>query len=555
MSTTSNAAARPTILGQLVAFLLCLWAAWFCLHLGPAGPEWAQLLGVLFVLAAIASGLRLLAVIGRWLGDLRRHQRLESFASHKGQAKMGDLKAAKAAGLTGPEGWILGRIGKHVLRYSGEAAMLISGPPGSWKGVAFVLLNLLNLPKPTGDRWQSYVVLDVALELYAVSGNYLRAMGYRVVVICPEAERLAKELGISIESVQLNPLSYLKADDPCLAQEIEMAVRMIHPGVEPAKRNGTNEHFDDRARQILACFCYWLLHRYGTVTLPSLRRLTMASTDELRCVLEEGASSEAFGGAMAELARSLLTLMDGLDESTGAFGTAQRSVHLYSASSPLGRHVSDSTFWWSELHDQPTVVFVGIPLERLASQRPFLGLTIETAAQTLVRKRSNRRVSFLLDEIGNIYVPTLMEIVAGYRKCGLQCIFVLQQMCSQTSRVYGKEFSRELLGNCEVVLSLSTSELDDLKRLSEMAGHHTVADGSHTLAEGDEPAPKLSYTGSYQSQPLLRPETIRLLPKSQGVMLMRNQPPFILDLMNYLQDPVLVERAAPNPYYREEQSA
>src|SRR5690606_17480524 len=168
---------------------------------------------------------------------------LEEFADRQGTAKLGDIRAAKQAGLTGPHGWIVGRVGRQVIRYSGEAAMLVSGPPGSWKGVAFVLLNLLNLPKPTNGVWQSYVVLDVALELYAVSANYLRSIGYRVVVICPEAARLAKELGIPIESVQLNPLEFLKPDDPNLDQEIEMAVRVIHPGIEPAKRSGTNEHF------------------------------------------------------------------------------------------------------------------------------------------------------------------------------------------------------------------------------------------------------------------------------------------------------------------------
>ena len=102
-----------------------------------------------------------------------------------------------------------------------------------------------------------------------------------------------------------------------------------------------------------------------------------------------------------------------------------------------------------------------------------------------------------------------------------------------------------------MILALSTTELDDLKRLSELSGNETFRNGSHSLRETTEGAPEVSYSGDYRQRPVLRPETIRLLEKHRAVLLMAGVTPFVVDLVNYLQEPAIKRLADENPFYIE----
>jgi type IV secretion system protein VirD4 len=211
--------------------------------------------------------------------------------------------------------------------------------------------------------------------------------------------------------------------------------------------------------------------------------------------------------------------------------------------------VSEHRLDWGRLKEEPTVVFLIVPPERLKSQQQFVNLTISTSVEALVRHRSKQRVVYLLDEIGNTYIPNLMEIIAGNRKNGIQPVLVLQQLESQLARIYGKEAAREIQGNCDVIMAMSTTELEDLKRLSELAGQETYTDGSHTIRESDNGEPEVSYTGDYKQRPVLTTDAIRRLDRKQAVLLFANAPTLIVDLVNYLHEPAIAERADDNPYY------
>lgn len=541
----------PTVLGQFIWLLLTAAATYYLYEFGKQGAEWASFGALAMVVITVVAVIRVFNAYDQYLYRRRRQRQLESFAKNHGDAKIGNQADAKKAGLLGKEGIILGKIGKQFARYAGEAAVLISGRPGSWKGVAFVVVNLLQAPKPTKKKFQSYIVTDISGELYSVTSRRLRELGYHVVVIASEAKRLSEELGVPIESIQHNPAGYLDSNDPNLIEEVDAFVHLLHQGTDPGKQNGTTQHFDDLARLVLTTCILWLLSKYGEVTLPGIRRCIMSSSDEMHCLLEGASESDAFGGALAESAASVLSLMaSSPEEFSGMLTTATRSIKLYSEGGHVGKLVSQDGFRWSQLKQEPTVVFIMVPPERLKSQAQFLNLIISASAEALVRERSNQRVIYLLDEVGNFYLPNLLQIVSQYRKYGLQVIFILQQLESQLARVYGKEAAREIQGNCEVIMALSTTELEDLKRLSELAGQETLSDGSHTIREAGQGPPEVSYTGSYQGQPILRADMIRRLEKHQGLLLFANAPPFIVELVNYLHTPSLLRLADENPFYK-----
>ncbi|TWT43473.1 type IV secretory system conjugative DNA transfer family protein [Botrimarina hoheduenensis] len=551
MSEAPKPSSPPTLLGQLILCGLASWAAYYFYPDAKQGDGAASLIAIVATIIALVAGMKSLWAFDQKIDRRRRHRQLESFNETKGKAKIGDVRDAKEAGLLGDEGIILGRIGKKLVRYPGEASMLVAGRPGSWKGVAVVILNLLLAPKPTKEKFQSWIVTDFSGELYAVCHRILRVLGYKVVVIASEAERLSRELGVPMESVQHNPAGYLDPNAVSILEDVDTFVHLLHPGVEPGKQNGTTQHFDDLARLVLLTFCLWLLDRYGEVTLPGLRRCVMGGSDEMHCLLEAASESLAFGGALSESASSVLSLMaSSPEEFSGAITTATRSVKLFAAGGPVGQQVSRHDFDWGQLKEEATVVFLIVPPERLTSQAQFVNLTISASAEALARHRSNQRVTYLLDEAGNMHLPNLMTIVALYRKFGIQVILVLQQLEAQLARVYGKEAAREIQGNCEVTMAMSTTELEDLKRLSELAGLETFSDGSHTLRESDEGAPEVSYTGDYKQRPVLTTDAIRRLDRKQAVVLFANAPALIVDLVNYLHEPAIRKLADENPYYR-----
>lgn len=142
--------------------------------------------------------------------------------------------------------------------------------------------------------------------------------------------------------------------------------------------------------------------------------------------------------------------------------------------------------------------------------------------------------------------------MAEYRKFGQQYVLGWQQF-SQAQRIYGAELAREMLGMCEAVLAMNTREPSDCKMLSEMVGSMTQATASQGVdfAQTNGPA-RVTYNGSYQSEPVLRPEDIRTLGKNRALLICGDQPAFVLDKVNYLSDRRLRRLAGKNPYYRKE---
>jgi type IV secretory pathway TraG/TraD family ATPase VirD4 len=170
-------------------------------------------------------------------------------------------------------------------------------------------------------------------------------------------------------SVLHNPACYLDPEEPNIVEDLGTFIHLLHPGVEPSKQNGTTEHFDELARLVLTTFAMWLLMKYGEVTLPGLRRCVMSTSEEMLSLLEEARECDAFGGALAESANSVLSLMaSSPEEFSGAMTTATRAVKLFNAGGPVGLQVSANNFRWGQLKEEPTVVFIIVPPERLKSQ-------------------------------------------------------------------------------------------------------------------------------------------------------------------------------------------
>lgn len=510
--------------------------------------------------AGVLCGVLAVSSLLKWFNALdacRDRKEVEdeaaNYSDKQGDAYLGDLADADRAGMTTGHGLHLGTLEGSRVSYSGSNHAWITGPPGSGKGTGPFGVTGLEAgvgDEPEGDPFSMFYN-DPALESFCLLHERQKQLGRRVVVLCGEPDRLRRELKIDFEAVRVNPATILDAQSDTVVDDARLLAMLIFPGQPPEKRGGNAGHFEDTARIVIKTNALDELSVAEVVTLPALqRRLAGDQTANIASML----LNDAFGNAIAEGAAKLeRILVDSPEEWSGVMSTVARALELYDGYSSYGKSVSDSNWDWSRMKSEPTALFLCNSADRALTHAGHKNLMLGSAIETLARVRTRRRVTFYLDECAGLrYLPTLPHAMAEYRKFGQQYVLGWQQF-SQSQRIYGPELAREMLGMCEVVLAMNTREPQDCHMLSQMIGAHTQATASQSVDYGDSSGPaKVSYGGSYLSTPVLRPESIRTLGRDKALLIRGDEPAWVLDKINYRNEPRLLELAGANPYYRKE---
>jgi type IV secretion system protein VirD4 len=100
-----------------------------------------------FISIAVAIGMSV------WRG--RETQNVATY----GSSRWATRREVRAAGMSGPDGVVLGRFGRDYLRHNGPEHVLCFAPTGSGKGVGLVVPTLLNWPASAivhlkGENWE-----------------------------------------------------------------------------------------------------------------------------------------------------------------------------------------------------------------------------------------------------------------------------------------------------------------------------------------------------------------------------------------------------------------
>ena len=210
-------------------------------------------------------------------------------------ATFDELKAAKMV-LAEGDGYWLGPFIKNGpgVFYPGESHLLTIAPPGSGKTTDIVIPTLL------GQGKRSIIVTDPKGELYAITGAYRRdKFKQNVIVLCPWAEQLSKELGIEIPDHGFNPLSILDPASDNIRDDCELIASLLYP--KPAKVSSDQDFWIDGGQQILTAFILHIasdIEKYGPLTLPRLRQYLHLRPEEMTGLLSEMSENTAFGGCI-----------------------------------------------------------------------------------------------------------------------------------------------------------------------------------------------------------------------------------------------------------------
>ena len=484
----------------------------------------------------------------------KAHKATRRIRKTQGRARWGTNTDAKRARMNRKGGYFIGELDGVPRYYNGQGSVFCFAPPGTGKTTSSSIMQLLRPHRDERGRPVSMFVLDLKLELYAVTARRLRRLGYRVVLLCPWAERMSRELRIDLEDTGFNPfLPLLTAGDET-KDYAELLAELMLPGSK--NMSGSSQFFLDFGREILTwgMLCLARLGDPARVNPVELRRLLMMPGKEFDDLLAETCFADEFGGALRQYANKLAeTKLNASEEWSGAINTATKAMRVYDELGPLGKHCSAvGGFDFSTIKDRPTVVFLGWPAERTSTHAPWINAVTSVAIEQIARDRSTKRVMCLFDEFANAgYLPGVIKALGLYRSQGLQFVFYAQT-ASQIIRIYGSEGLRDFMGMCAVIQAFAVRDPETLRTLSELGGHETVRSVSHNVQadlHGHNGGAAFSSGSSAQGRPLVRIEEIRTLPDDKQLVFVDNKPPFLMEKVSYLSRRRWRRHADPNPYY------
>lgn len=434
------------------------------------------------------------------------------------------LPAGNTAGFT------LGRAPQvpetHDSRFRYMGHVLTCAPTGSGKGIGAVIPNLLEYPG-------SALVLDIKGENYAVTSAAREAMGHKVFVLDPFA--------VTGKGCAFNWLDMLDVNSPDVVGQASALADML------VVSEKAGDHWDETAKELLRGLLVY------TASLPidrrhmgELRRLITGPVTDLEFVLEDMAASDAAFGVVARTANAFLAKAD--KERSGVLSSAIR--HTAFLDDPrIAASLQRSDFDLSRLKAERMTIYIVIPPARLAANtrymRGFIGLAFE--AMTRNTDQPAARVAFFLDEFAQLgYMKSIEDAVGLLRGYGLAFWFFLQDL-SQLKAVYPKW--QTFLAN-SAQQYFGTNDYDTAKYISDMLGQSTIEYNTEGRSRQDtKPMGSSSESQHYHGRSLLTPDEVLRLGPEKPVVLIQGESPYLLQRLNYRNDPEYAGKAQPNPYH------
>lgn len=127
-------------------------------------------------------------------------------------------------------------------------------------------------------------------------------------------------------------------------------------------------------------------------------------------------------------------------------------------------------------------------------------------------------VRFLMDEFANVgQIPNFTKMLATMRKYEISCTIVLQNL-AQIKTLYKDDWG-SIVGNCDSFLFLGGQEVDTLEYVSKLLGKKTIRVRSSSTGKG-------GMNHSYTTRDLMTIDEIRVMPKSDCILIMNALYPF-----------------------------
>jgi type IV secretion system protein VirD4 len=382
-------------------------------------------------------------------------------------------------------GVFLGRSSEPERRHAGldgpgapmvtteENHTLIVAATRTGKGTRVIVPTLLRY---AGNMF----VIDPKGENTAITARARRAMNQTVLILNPWGLMDKLYAGYGFKPATYNPLDILDPADPNIVAD----ARRLANAICPVTGNGDSAYWQQSGATILTAVFLWLAVTPGEKkTLARARDIVTLDRKELTDkFFVKMAVSEAFQGAIAELARRFIELP--INTYGGVTSTLQTATDFIS-DMQLKNATNGSTFSMNDLRDKPTTLYL-IPPDEIDSQVTWLRLMIAAATRSFRRPVSPTppiRTMMLIDEFASLGklqdLPTDIAKMAGY---GLDYTLIVQGI-DQLKSIY-KDDKGTILSNCVYKWFCNVNDLDSARLVSESLGEATVRTRSKGFSAG-----------------------------------------------------------------------
>ncbi len=481
--------------------------------------------------AFMAAGGALVAVfvaIGMSVWRAREAKKVTTY----GSARWASLEEAKAAGLLGADGVVLGRLKDHYLRHDGPEHVLCFAPTRSGKGVGLVVPTLLTWPGAA-------VVHDIKGENWELTAACRAQIG-PVLLFDPT----------HAGSSAYNPLLEVRRG-PTEVRDVQNIADIL---VDPDGALERRSHWDKTSHSLLVGAILHVLYAEPDKTLAGVAnfladpRRTIEAT--LRAMMATRHLGDAVHPVVASAARELLNKSD--NERSGVLSTAMSFLGLYR--DPIVSAVTARCDWRIDdlvAPGRPVTLYLVVPPSDISRTRPLIRLILNQIGRRLTEEletaRHRPRLLLMLDEfpaLGRLdFFEQAMAFMAGYRIKA----FLIAQSLNQIAKAYGENNS--ILDNCHVRVAFSTNDERTARRISDSLGTATEMRAMKNYA-GHRLSPWLGHlmvSRQETARPLLTPGEVMQLPPDEALVQVSGVPPIRAAKVRYYVDRELAARVAPPP--------
>jgi type IV secretion system protein VirD4 len=487
--------------------------------------------------ATIAASGGLLAVVAAVGMSLWRAREARTAATF-GSARWATRQEIRAAGLTAPDGVVLGRLGRDYLRHDGPEHVLCFAPTRSGKGVGLVVPTLLTWPG-------SCIVHDIKGENWALTSGF-RSMHGRVLLFDPTNQ----------SSAAYNPLLEVRRGEWEVRDVQNVADVLVDPEGSLERRN----HWEKTSHALLVGAILHVLYAELDKTLAGVAGFLSDPKRPIEVTLRAMMTTAHLGEAgphpvIASAARELLNKSE--NERSGVLSTAMSFLGLYR--DPVVAKVTRCCEWRiRDLVESRTTLYLVVPPSDISRTKPLVRLILNQIGRRLTEdlhaKGRRHRLLLMLDEfpaLGRLdFFESALAFMAGY---GLKS-FLIAQSLNQIEKAYGP--NNAILDNCHVRVSFATNDERTAKRVSDALGTATEMRAMKNYA-GHRLSPWLGHlmvSRQETARPLLTPGEVMQLPPGDELVLVSGVPPIRAKKARYYEDIRLTERLLPPSQHGNTQS-
>jgi len=481
------------------------------------------------VIAASGGFISIAVAIAMSVWRAREAKNVETY----GSARWAELREVKAAGLLGPDGVVLGKLGDAYLRHDGPEHVLCFAPTRSGKGVGLVVPTLLTWPG-------SAIVHDIKGENWQLTAGF-RARHGRVLLFDPT----------NAKSAAYNPLLEVRRGEWEVRDVQNVADVLVDPEGSLDKRN----HWEKTSHSLLVGAILHVLYAEEEKTLAGVAAFLSDPRRPIEATLKAMMTTPHLGAGgphpvVASTARELLNKSD--NERSGVLSTAMSFLGLYR--DPVVAEVTRRCDWRiADLiaHEKPATLYLVVPPSDISRTKPLIRLVLNQIGRRLtedLHERDRRhRVLMMLDEfpaLGRLdFFESALAFMAGY---GLKS-FLIAQSLNQIEKAYGP--NNAILDNCHVRVSFATNDERTAKRVSDALGTATEMKAMRNYA-GHRLSPWLGHlmvSRSETARPLLTPGEVMQLPATDEIVMAAGVHPIRAKKARYFEDRRFKERILPSP--------